>query len=110
MNKYYWKSICKENRQDVISNINIVISKYVSFLNFQQSSDLSLGFLIEAEDCKAEGLFAELSKTLKSDNTDIDPVNAAEYSSAPKTQRRPRNGNWNVSSIHGIVDNGLSGL
>lgn len=77
MNKFYWKAICKENRQESISKINIVISKYGTVLNFQQSSDMSLGIVIEAEQCKAGGLFAELSKMLQFDKTDILPTNVS---------------------------------
>ena len=78
MTRFYWKAICNEVRQEAISKINMLISKYGSVLSFQPSSDMSLGIVIETEASRAEGLFTDLSKTLKFYNSDTIAVNSKE--------------------------------
>jgi hypothetical protein len=70
MKKSYWTGIMDSEKIAAIREICSVIDKYAIILNFQRFSDVSIGLVIEVEECKQTDLFDSLSNIMRIEGHD----------------------------------------
>jgi hypothetical protein len=72
MNRYYWSGISSEERMKAISDIQAIIDKYATIINFQRFSDIALGLILELEEEDLPSLRNELEHLLLIDETRVE--------------------------------------
>ena len=65
MQKIYWKSYAKTNRQDILFNLPRLINSYALITNSTLLSDYCINFVIEAEMTVFNDLVCELQKQIE---------------------------------------------
>ena len=72
MNRYYWSGISRDERMKAISDIQAIIDKYATIINFQRFSDIALGLILELEEEDLPSLRKELEHLLLIDETRVE--------------------------------------
>ncbi|MBK7030123.1 MAG: hypothetical protein IPH45_13355 [Bacteroidales bacterium] len=72
MSKYYWSGISRDERIKAISDIQAIVDKYATIINFQRFSDISLGLILELEEKDLLYLRKELVKILLIDENRVE--------------------------------------
>ena len=70
MKRYFWSGISRDERIKAISEITGIVNKFATILSFQKFSDISLGLLLETEECKLAELRTGLQKVVSLGDTE----------------------------------------
>ncbi len=74
MNRYFWSGICHDERLKGIEEIQQIVGRYASILNFQRFSDMALSLVLELDEPDLPVLHRELSDILTINEVTLETV------------------------------------
>ncbi|MBA7518082.1 hypothetical protein ES705_10148 [subsurface metagenome] len=76
MKRYIWSGISNDERIKAISETTSIVDRYATILNFQRFSDISLGLLLEIEECRLTDLQISIKNIISIEGIDTNLTNS----------------------------------